>query len=77
MSTNFAELQISKIHKDIQKSKCYLYNTSWVFGFSYKPYLAINSKLCNGYMYPLPDFTLPDEQISNRVQNVIICVENM
>ena len=36
------KLQIPQIHKNIQKIKCYLYNTSWVFEFSYKLYLTQN-----------------------------------
>ena len=34
----WAKLQISKIHKNAQNNKCDLYNTSWVFEFSYKLY---------------------------------------
>ena len=30
-----AKPQIPKLHKHSQKIKCYLYNTSWVFDFSY------------------------------------------
>ena len=36
------KLQILTIHKNIHKIKCYLYNTSWVFEFSYKLYLTQN-----------------------------------
>ena len=32
------KLQIQKIHLNIQKIKCFLHNTSWVFEFSYKLY---------------------------------------
>ena len=42
------KLQIPKIHKNNQKIKCYLYNTSWVFEFSYKLYLTRNEQLCLG-----------------------------
>ena len=38
----FPKLQIPKIHKNIQKIKWYLYNTNWVFEFSYKLYLTQN-----------------------------------
>ena len=36
------KLQIPKTNKNIQKIKCYLYSTSWVFEFSYKLYLTQN-----------------------------------
>ena len=33
------KLQIQKIHKNIQKIKCYLYNVSLLLEFPYKLYL--------------------------------------
>ena len=43
------KLQIPKIHKILKKkNKCYLYNTSWVFEFSYK--LFFTKKF--GYLSP-------------------------
>ena len=58
----------SKIHKNALKM-CYLFKASWEFEFLYKlyQYLAQNLTL---FGYSSPDFTFPDEQISNRVHIV-------
>ena len=57
------------------QKKYYMYNKSLVFEFSNELYLAQNMQFCLGT--PHPNFTLPDEQISNRVHNVITYVEYM
>ena len=48
-NVNYApNLHILKSIKNNQIIKCYLYNKSWVFGFSYKLYLAQNLQFCLG-----------------------------
>ena len=38
------KLQIPKIHENIKKIKCYLYNTSWVLEFSYTLGITVHGK---------------------------------
>ena len=46
MSTNLLNYKSQKIHKNIQKIKCYLHKASWVFEFSYELFLAQSLQLC-------------------------------
>ena len=48
-----AKLQIAKIHKNAQKFNCYMYNTSWMFDFSYELYLVQYLQLCLGIPHPI------------------------
>ena len=52
------KLQIPKTHNNIQKIKCYLYNPSWVFGFSYKLYLAQSLQLCLDTPHPISPYPM-------------------
>ena len=50
-----AKLQLAKLYENPNKIKCYLYNTSAVFAFSYKLYSAQNLQLhvlCFGTVQP-------------------------
>ena len=47
-----AKLQITKMHKNAPKIKCYLYN-AWVFALSYKTPFSPKQHI---FWYPSPDF---------------------
>ena len=70
-----SKLQIPKIHKNIQKLSVIC--TKRVGCLDYHISSILSPKLTTLFGYLSPDFTLPDEQISNRVHNAITCVENM
>ena len=69
------KLQIPKIHKNIKKIKCYLYNTSCVFAFTYKLYLAQNFQFCFRTSHPSSPY--PMSRYRTGYDNVITFVENM
>ena len=53
VSANPPDYTSQKNHKNIKKIKCYPYNRSWVFGLSYKLYLAQNLQLSLGNSHPI------------------------
>ena len=48
-----AKIQSEKIHENVQKINCYLYNNSWVLELSHKLHLAQKLQLCLSTPYPI------------------------